>query len=1011
MMSKPAIAPTIRFSLLTVFLALSALAQSTGRIGGSVMDSTGAAVPEATVICRNIDTSIARTTQTNQSGLFEFPDLPIGPYQLDFNKGGFQAQKSSVIPLVTGQALDLKIELRVGDASQSVTVSGEAPLVETTSSAVKSSVTETQMKELPLNGRNPLQLTTLTPGTAITDVGTESGQQDNRGLTVNGLRATQNNFQLDGAIYNDRFFDSVPTMPNPDALEEFTIQSSNYSAEHGGAGALVQLSTKSGTNGLHGTAFEFLRNTELDARNFFAITLPPFKLNQFGGTVGGPIKKNRTFFFFSAQDTERRSAPSPTSFTPPTAAQRAGDFSALLPKTQLVDPLTGLAIPGNIIPASRMDPVSVKIANALLPLPNSGTQFVGVENQNLDDTQYLIKIDHQFSNNNHFSARYYYDQDNFQRPFNAPTGFYAENLFRNQNGTLNDTQVFSPTFTIALFASAGRYARTQIPVAPGLQTLQSFGQNVPLGTAVPIFPGIRDNISGFVNIFSGGALRQDSTTFVYRALATKILGPHILNFGAEYERTRIDANDYSYTPGDNTFNGQNSGNAVADFYLGAESNFFQDNGRTFYLRENRFSMFVNDDWKVNRRLTLNLGVRWEPWLPPLDLNNTLTAFAPGMQSTVAPHAPVGLLFPGDAGIPASIWHRNMKDLAPRIGFALDLSGDHKTILRSGYGIFYSFPEGLLYQRTDALQPTDLYLNIPNPPSFDNPYQGFPGGDPFPRPHISPSQFGSYNFILPLSGGVLDPSAKVGYTQNWNLTLERQFKNDLAVSVAYVGNHGVNVMGSRQFNPAIFGPGATVANENARRLYPGFGAVEMASSYVYDEYHSLQINVTKRFGKGLTLLSNLVWSKTMDDTSSGTEGQAGPPNPFNFQSARGLADFDQKFRLNISAVYALPHAGVSGPASLLINGWQINTIMSIYSGLPFTVLSGTDRSESGIGNDYAQIVGNPARPSGVTQVQEYFNIAAFAAAPIGTFGNVGRNTLRGPAFADVDMSIFKNFIFT
>src|ERR1019366_1219161 len=354
---------------------------------------------------------------------------------------------------------------------------------------------------------------------------------------------------------------------------------------------------------------------------------------------------------------------------------------------------------------------------------------------NLDDTQYLARIDQMLGNNNHLSGHYFYDQDNFQRPFSAPTGFFAENLFRNQTGVLRDTYVFNATTTLSLDFNFGPFARTQIPEAPGLQTLQSFGQNVPLGTAVPIFPGIRANISGFVNIFSGGALRQDATSFVYSGALNKIWGAHTLNIGGSLERTRVDANDYSYTPGDNTFNGQVSGNAVADFYLGAESQFFQDNGRTIYLREYRPSLHIQDDWKVNKVLTLNLGLRWDPWLAPIDLNNTLTGFLPGAQSTIAPHAPLGLLFPGDKGITDSLWKHNWKDFAPRVGFAWNLGGDGKTVIRSGYGIFYSFPEGLLYQRTDATQPTDLYLSIPNPPSFTNPYLGFPGGNPFPRPHI------------------------------------------------------------------------------------------------------------------------------------------------------------------------------------------------------------------------------------------------------------------------------------
>jgi hypothetical protein len=333
------------------------------------------------------------------------------------------------------------------------------------------------------------------------------------------------------------------------------------------------------------------------------------------------------------------------------------------------------------------------------------------------------------------------------------------------------------------------------------------------------------------------------------------------------------------------------------------------------------------------------------------------------------------------------------------------------VIRAAYGIFYSFPEGLLYQRTDATQPTDLYLSIPAPQSFTNPYLGYPGGDPFPRGHILPSGFSSYTFLKPVSGGMLDPASKVGYTQNWNFTIERQLAGNSALSIAYVGNHAVDIMGSRQFNPAIFGPGATVANENSRRLYPGLAAVELASSYVYEEFESLQVNATKRFSEGLTLLSNFTWGKTIDDTSTATEGNAGPPNPFNFSSARGPADFDQEFRFNLSMVYVLPHVNVTGFKNVLLNNWQVNTITSLYSGLPFTVVSGTDRSLSGIGNDYSDQIGSAARPSGASQIREYFNTAAFTQAVIGTFGDVGRNSLRGPGFFDVDASLFKDFLLT
>jgi hypothetical protein len=1025
-LSSSAVAILTFFALVA---SVSLYGQATASLRGSVVDVSSAAIPGAAVVAINTATGVQRTATTNQDGIYVFPDLPIGSYSLKASRDGFATQEQKGIELLTGRTLEIQILLPVGSASQSVEVTSDAPLIQTSSSSVQASVDQKQMQDLPLNGRNALQLTTLTPGTALTTVGTESGQQDNTGLTVNGLRATQNNFQLDGAIYNDRFFDSVPVLPNPDALQEFTIQSSNYSAEYGGAGALVQLSTRSGTNSIHGSAYEFLRNTVLNARNYFQQTTPPFKLNQFGGTAGGPILKDHTFFFIAAEDLQQRSSPNPISITVPTAAELQGNFSALLGKgIAIFNPATGQPYPGNIIP-TQINSLSASLAQKyLVPLASNPTTgvFNSTSNSNIDSTQYLAKIDQVVSPSNHLSGRYFYNQDNFQRPFNAPLGFYAANRFRNQSAMITDTQTLGSSFTLILAVSAGRFARTQIPIAPGLQSLQDLGQNVPLGApGESIFPGIRANISGFVDVFSGGALTQDSTSFDYKGSAVKVLRAHTLSFGGEFERDRIDMDDFSYTPGDNTFSGvrtaaptgatlpsgtKTSGSALADFYLGLESQFFQDNGRKAYLRVNRPSLFVQDDWKVSRRLTLNAGLRWDPWLPPTDLNETLVGFRQGFESTVAPNAPVGLIFEGDPGLQASVFQKNWKDFAPRVGFAYSPGSLGRTVFRGGYGIFYGFPEGLLYQRTDAMQPVDLYLTYPAPaPAWDNIYAGYPGGDPFPRAHVGPGDFKDYKFALPVSGGVLDPQSKVNYTQNWNLTFEHQLPSETAFSLAYVGNRGSHIMGSRQFNPAVFAPGATVGNENARRLYPGLGAVELAQSYEYSIYHALQVSLTKRVQNGLTLLTNIVWSKTIDNTSSGTEGNAGPPNPFDLQSGRGPADFDQTIRYNLSVNYITPHLNVSGIKGALVNDWQVNAIAGLQTGLPFTVLSGTDRSLSGVGNDYADIVSNPARPAGVSKVKEYFNTAAFVPATLGTFGNIGRNSLRGPGYADVDASIFKDFL--
>lgn len=1057
----------VGFALLLTTGAARVFAQSTGTIRGTVTDPSGAIVPNAAVTAKESSTGLERKVASNESGIFVFPDLPIGTYSLKISAPGFQTQNRPNLQLLTGQTMDLTIALAVGQQTQEITVTSEAQQIQTSTSTVEQTVSQQQMRDLPLNGRNPLQLTTLTAGTVLTTTGTESGQEDNTGLSVYGLRPTENTYVLDGTIYVNRFFDSVPIMPNPDALQEFTVQASNYDAEHPGAGALIQISTRSGTDQLHGSAWEYFRNTVLNTWNYFpAAVKPPYKLNQFGGTVGGPVfKSKKAFFFFSAEDLQQRSAPTTISVETPTAAELGGDFSAFKALgTAIYDPVSGCGwgqtgtapnCTGTItdIAPYAIDPLSLAVNKQYLAQIESLTtpgvsagpngtynKFTTNTNSNIDNTQYLTRLDYQIGNRDHLSGHYFYNQDNFQRPFTAPLGFFALNKFRNQSVTVSDAHTFSNTLTGAFYASLYRGGRTQIPEAPGLKTLQDLGQTAPYGSPtenlVP-FPGVRANISGYVEAFSGGALTQDSTTFDFTSSFVKVAHRHTITAGGDIERDRIDMDDYSYTPGDSTspgFNGVRtqlptgstlptgftaSGNAIADFYTGYEQTFYQDNGRKAYLRELRPSLFVQDDWKINSRLTLNLGLRWDPWLPPIDDNGTLVGFDltnPSFQSVIAPNAPKGLMFVGDPGTTGSMFKDNWKDFGPRVGFAYNLFGHGTTVFRGGYGIFYGFPEGLLYQRTDAMQPVDLYLNISAPPVWDNPFAGFAGGDPFPRGHVGPSQFKSYTFITPLAGGVLNPFAKVEYTQDYNFAVQQNLGNGFAMTIGWVGNHAEHVMASRQFNPAVYnGPTSTLGNENSRRLYPGLGAVELADDYEYEMTNAGEINITRRASHGLTMLANVVWMKTIDNGSSGTEGQDGPPNPFNLNSARGVADFDQALRFTTSVNYQLPRFNINGVGGSVLNGWQVNGILTAQSGLPITITSGVDNSLSGVGNDYAVYTGQPiAKPAGSAKTV-WFNSAAFAKNPtpqnnggVVSYGDVPRNSLRGPSYNDIDASLFKNF---
>jgi hypothetical protein len=374
---------------------------------------------------------------------------------------------------------------------------------------------------------------------------------------------------------------------------------------------------------------------------------------------------------------------------------------------------------------------------------------------------------------------------------------------------------------------------------------------------------------------------------------------------------------------------------------------------------------------------------------------------------VAPDAPVGLVYPGDPGIGAEVFPRDYNNVAPRIGAAYDLSGSGKSVLRGGYGVFFIDPALTIYTRTVSTQPSVITVTTVNPQNFVDPYAGVAGGNPFPRARVQPAEFAAYKYARPVSGGVLDPSAATGYSQNWNLTFEQQLSGRVAVSVGYVGNLGVKILAPRQLNPAVYAPGATTATTNARRIYPGLGDVEVATPYQTSNFHSLQVNVTRRTSRGLTLLGTYVWSKTIDNGSSTVEGNTNWTRDSNNAGLdRGPADFDVRHKVNLSFLYDVPT--VHGPAMLtmLLRDWQVNGIFTGSTGLPFTVKSGTDRSLTAIGLDNADIVGDPARPAGA-DVTQWFNPQAFVPAAIGTFGNVGRNSQRGPGYASLDLALFRN----
>ncbi|HKE26642.1 MAG TPA: TonB-dependent receptor [Bryobacteraceae bacterium] len=1005
----------IRLSLLSTVAMVHLYAQATGRIEGTVLDPQEAVVAGAQIQCRNEATGLAYDTKSNAEGIFRFPDLAIGTYTITVSQQGFQKLVQQGAELLTGHTLDLRLRLTLGTASASVEITGEAPLMQTATSEVQTTIDTRPMSDLPLNGRNPLDLVVLTPGADYTTTGTNNGQQDNTGVTVNGLRSVDNNYELDGAGFVNSHHDGAPTLPNPDTLGEFTVQSANFSARESRAGAVVQLSTRSGTNRWSGSVFEYLRNDKMDARNFFDTTRQTFKRSQAGASLGGPIVHNRTFLFSSYQGTLKRGTPSPKLITVPTAAQRSGDFTAQASKL-IVDPQTGQPFPGSVIPQSRFDPLALKLL-PYVPLPNvAGASAARVpQNANQDDHQFVVKVDHGFSDANHLSVRFYDDWNEMQRDTGSVLGVYSDNRYHNQILTIKDTHVVSPNLTLSNSFSYAQTLRHQYPMAPIYN--QDLTSQVPLADSTDS-PELRVNVSGYFNLNSGGPIVFDPKNEELRSQASWSHGSHLIGFGTDMAWVRDYCYDASSGAGSWTFDAtqtQNTavkgstGDAFASFLLGLPVTFAQQAYIPAQMNENRYHFWFQDDWKIHPRFTLNLGLRWEPTLQPTSGLGPLPALVPGMHSRIAPNAPTGLVFSGD--LPNAISPNDWNNFAPRVGFAWDLNGSGKTVIRAGYGIYYRTPP-LAFLRVPAenVPFESLNITINAPGSFANPYLHYPGGNPYPFTAPAANAISSFQFQLPVTLQALAIDPSTSYTQAWNFTIERQVLQDTTVSVGYVANHSLKILGGREGNPALYTPTATTGNIDSRRMYAGLSSITLMDAFQWGNYNSMQLTVTRRARHGLSVIANYVFSKSLDNaTDGGIGGTAGQSrDPFDENLDKGPSDYDATHRVNVALLYDLPKlARANGFLRAVVNGWQVNSILTGRSGLPFTVL-GLNRSLSGVNKDHADQIGDPARPAGVDPVLEWFNPSAFAANAPGSFGNSGRNILRGPASWNVNFSAFKNF---
>jgi Carboxypeptidase regulatory-like domain/TonB-dependent Receptor Plug Domain len=1016
--------------LVVLFLAAAVslvAADVTGAVDGTVKDPSGAVAPGVEVIATNTGTNAVFHSTTDSAGLYSLRGLPAGAYQLSTEPKGFKKFIVKDLRVQVNETLRVDVSLQVGDVAQTVEVSGAAQTVDTESITLKNVVDQQRIENLPLNGRNPTQLMQLVPGVQadllnanVTSGTTYPGVTP---VSVNGGRANTTNYILDGAQNNDHYSNAPNPMPNPDALQEFSVQTNTFSAEFGrNVGGIVNAVTRSGTNDLHGTGFEYVRNNALNAANFFAPIKSDgtkqddgLKRNQFGATLGGPVVlpkiyngRNRTFFFFSYQGTTIRQAPSKAEQQVPTNEQRAGDFSAL--GHAITDPFQGGApYPNNKIPASEFSPISMAVLNSYIPAPLPGQSTINYAlPNNLDDDQFMVRADQDISSKNRISSRFFTSKAN-QQAFLAEGNYFSSlpgAAWRNTSVVGTDTHTFSPTVVNTALFSFNRTNNLNQPIYPakGIAGLGSKMYNDKT-------PEIYLQVNGYFLLDTNDTNSFFREEYQFNDTLRWTKSKHQLSMGAEYGHGLGDINNDYRANGYFTFDGSApfTGDALADFQIGKFYNLQQGVGEYKNTRFNIFSLFFQDSYRATRRLTVDLGVRWDPFFPYTDLNGKMATYHPGAQSSRYVNAPAGILYAGDPGVPPGVYPIRWANFGPRVGLAWDVFGDGRTAVRGGYGVYYDHPNTISTNSQADQAPFGTIVNVNGNAanSLSDPYVGTT--NPFPASITPPKDV---QFVLPDVAYMATAGLRNAQLQSWNLTVERQLPANIIVRVAYAGSKGSHLVSLREGNAAVYTPGVTTSTTDQRRpLYPNFGQMTLVEPGDNSSYNSLQANLERRFINRFTILANYTWGKSIDTSSYNKQTGQTVTNPYSRGFDRGLSDFNHTHVFNLSGLWDLPIKPASRLLDTLVGGWQFSGIVSLRSGEPFALYSDVDNSRSGIGSDRPDLIGNPylsgSRSRG-DRIQEWLNPAAFTVNALGTFGNVGRNLFIGPGYASTDLALQKDF---
>jgi hypothetical protein len=1063
---------------------VSAFGQSfSGSLTGSIQDPTGAVIPRAEIVAINTGTNARAVAQSDANGNYTVLQLAPGTYTLEVTAVGFKKLVRTGIVIEVAQQGRLDVNMSVGEVSDSVTVTEGAIALDTASSVVGQVVDNRAILNLPLNTRNVYSLIYLTPGVG----GSIGNNYNSLSYSINGARASLMETIVDGVTGGHptvQGYSGISVFPSVDAIGEFKVMGANYPAEYGRSmGSVVNVVYKSGTNRWHGTAYEFLRNSKMDANDFFAnsrgVKLASFKRSQFGGVFSGPVRKDRTFFLASIEDLRQRDFQSTTA-TVPTLPQRQGDFSQTFASNgqliRIFDPFTTRAnpsggfirdqFPNNIIPANRILDVSRNVLK-YYPLPNTpgnsvtnANNYYNAGSHKLNIDNYDFRVDHNITDSQKFFVRYSqrYNEDS-PAILSSPELTVAEGRIVQQNYMKNFVGDYTKTIspTAVLSARLGFARSLYIYNNQGVGFLaSSLGLPKALDTAgyLPNFPVISPG--GYQSLGGGDHRKNAFMTYTGMSSLTKIKGAHTFKVGWEGRIIRVNNHEYRNTSGTFSFSAaftqgpvpttasSTAGNGIASLLLGTGSsgnviqNFKDVAAQSFY-----HAFYFQDDLRVSRRLTLNLGLRYDLDSPRTERFDRMNYFDPDVASPLAgkvpgyPNLKGGLVFVGSGGVGRHQYHWDKNNLAPRIGFAWQLND--KTVVRGGYGnIFGVSPQeahgtvGPFGYRTqynwltsiDGITPQDL---------FSNPYpQGF--GTPPGSADGLLTQAGA-NIQAPLQDTVTP------FAMQWNLNVQRELPGQMLIQVGYVGTRGLQLMRNdeggldlNQLDPKYMALGSAlneqvdnpfygkvntgvfatpkIGRAQLLRPYPQFtNIIPLYSSGSSSTYHALQVTFSKRYARGLQLEGSYTWSKTLDNGMS-------HQNSYNILASRSVTDFDRTHRLVMSYIYELPfgrgrHFGsnMSRGLDAVFGGWQFNGISTFQSG---TALSISATNVSGLGNPAARANNNGKSPHLDGDIHgrlnRYFDTSVFSQPPAFTFGNVGTriNDLRTPSARNHDLSLFKEF---